>query len=252
MHLRSLLRRRPTASMVISLIALFVALGGASYAAVSFPKNSVGNLALQNGSVGFAKMRPGSVGNKAIKNNAVNYKKILPHTIGLQRIIPSVVQVRVSGKCGDNSAINTVTEGGKVTCQPTLPTEFGASSGATSVGTTSTTVVSKILPAGNYLITATPYATINPSSTATPGQQVQVTCTLSAASGSSETRTVAIELGPQTRTQTVAIPITFPTTVGAPQGTAHVDCLHAATPATPDPTVSVESTLNALPTQSNS
>ncbi|MGZ4303380.1 MAG: hypothetical protein ACXVEW_00015 [Solirubrobacteraceae bacterium] len=241
MHMRSLFRRRPTASMVISLIALFVALGGASYAAVSLPKNSVGNAQLKNASVGNIKLR----------NNAVNYKKILPHTIGLQRIIPSVVQVRVSGKCGNNSAINTITEGGKVTCQPTLPTQFGASSDPTSVGTTSTTVVSKVLPAGNYLITATPYATINPSNTA-QGQQVQVTCTLSAASGSSQTRTASIEVGSQTRTQTVAIPMTFPTTVGAPQGTAHVDCVHAATPTTPDPTVSVQSTLNALPTQSNS
>jgi hypothetical protein len=237
--------------MVISLIALFVALGGASYAAVSLPNNSVGNAQLKNGSVGFAKMRNGSVGNAQIKNNAVNYKKILPHTIGLQRIIPSVVQVRVSGKCGDNSAINTVTEGGKVTCQPTLPAQFGASSDPMSVGTTSATVVSKVLPAGNYLLTATPYATINPAGTAA-GQQVQVTCTVSAASGSSQTRTVAIEVGQSTRTQTVAIPMTFPTTVGAPQGTAHVDCVHAATPATPDPTVTVQSTLDAVPTQSNS
>jgi hypothetical protein len=227
--------------MVISLIALFVALGGASYAAVSLPNNSVGNAQLKNN----------SVGNVKIRNNAVNYKKILPHTIGLQRIIPSVVQVRVSGKCGDNSAIDTVTEGGKVTCQPTLPTQFGASSDPTSVGTTSATVVSKVLPAGNYLLTAIPYATINPAGAAA-GHQVQVTCTLSAASGSSQTRTVAIEVGQNTRTQTVAIPMTFPTTVGAPQGTAHVDCLHAATPATPDPTVTVQSTLNALPTQSNS
>lgn len=251
MHMRSLFRRRPTASMVISLIALFVALGGASYAAVSLPKNSVGNEQLRNGSVGFAKMRNGSVGNGQIKNNAVNYKKILPHTIGLQRIIPSVVQVRVSGKCGDNSAINMVTEGGKVTCQPTLPTQFGAASDPTSVGTTSTTVVSKVLPAGNYLITATSYAAINPANTAA-GQQVQVTCTLTGATGSSQTRTASIEVGPQTRTQTVALPMTFPTTVGAPQGTAHVDCSHSATPATPDPTVSVQSTLNAVQTQSNS
>jgi hypothetical protein len=216
--------------MVISLIALFVALGGASYAAVSLPKNSVGTA--------------------QIKNNAVNYKKITQHTIGLQRIDATKVQVRVSGTCKNDSAINTVAQGGKVTCQSTLPTQFGASSDSTSVGTTSATVISKILPAGNYLLTAVPYATINPSSTAA-GQQVQVTCTLSAASGSSQTRTVSIEVGQGTRTQTVAIPMTFPTTVGAPQGTAHVDCLHAATPATPDPAVTVQSTLNAIPTQSN-
>jgi len=230
MHLRALFRRRPTASMVISLIALFVALGGASYAAVSLPNNSVGTA--------------------QIKNNAVNYKKIATHTIGLQRIDATKVQVRVSGTCKDASAINTIAQGGKVTCQSTLPTEFGASSDSTTVGTASTTVVSKILPAGNYLLTATQYATINPSDTAA-GQQVQVTCTLSAASGSSQTRTASIEVGQSTRTQTVAIPMTFPTTVGAPQGTAHVDCQHAATPATPDPGVTVQSSLNAIPTQSN-
>jgi hypothetical protein len=156
----------------------------------------------------------------------------------------------VSGTCQNASAINTIAQGGKVTCQSTLPTEFGASSDSTTVGTASTTVVSKILPAGNYLLTATQYATINPSNTAA-GQQVQVTCTLSAASGSSQTRTASIEVGQSTRTQTVAIPMTFPTTVGAPQGTAHVDCQHAATPATPDPGVTVQSSLNAIPTQSN-
>lgn len=230
MHLRALFRRRPTASMVISLIALFVALGGASYAAVSLPNNSVGTA--------------------QIKNNAVNYKKIATHTIGLQRIDATKVQVRVSGTCKNASAINTVAQGGKVTCQSTLPTEFGASSDSTSVGTTAATVVSKILPAGNYVLTAVPYATINPSNTA-GGQQVQVTCTLSAASGSSQTRTASIEVGQSTRTQTVAIPMTFPTTVGAPQGTAHVDCQHAATPATPDPGVTVQSSLNAIPTRSN-
>ena len=230
MHLRALFRRRPTASMVISLIALFVALGGASYAAVSLPNNSVGTA--------------------QIKNNAVNYKKIATHTIGLQRIDATKVQVRVSGTCKNASAINTIAKGGKVTCQSTLPTEFGASSDSTTVGTASTTVVSKILPAGNYLLTAVQYATINPSNTAA-GQQVQVTCTLSAASGSSQTRTASIEVGQSTRTQTVAIPMTFPTTVGAPQGTAHVDCQHAATPATPDPNVTVQSSLNAIPTQSN-
>jgi hypothetical protein len=231
MRLQSLLRRRPTASMVISLIALFVALGGASYAAVSIPNNSIGT--------------------SQIKNNAVNYKKIASHTIGLQRIDPTKVQVRVSGTCTNASAINAVTQGGKVTCQSTVPPQFGASSDPATVGTTSSTVVSKVLPAGNYLLNANSYATINPASTAT-GQQVSVTCTLSAANGSSQSRTVSVEVGPSARTQVVAIPMTFPTTVGAPQGTAHVDCVHAAaTPATPDPAVTVQSTLNAIPTQSN-
>jgi hypothetical protein len=241
--MKALFRRRPTASMVISLVALFVALGGVGYAAVSIPDNSVGTNQLRNGAVSNAKIR----------DNAVNYKKIAQRTIGLQRIDQTRVQVRVSGTCSGNSAINAVAQSGKVTCQSTLPPQFGASSDSTTVGTASTTVVSKVLPGGNYLLTANPYATIRPAATAPAGQQVQVSCTLSAASGSSQTRTVSVATGgPGAPTQQVAIPMTFPATVAALQGTAHVDCVHAASgPATADATVTVQSTLNAIPTQSN-
>lgn len=50
-------RRRPSAGVVLAIVALFVALGGSSYAAVSLPK--------------------GSVGSPQIKQNAVNSKKVL-------------------------------------------------------------------------------------------------------------------------------------------------------------------------------
>jgi hypothetical protein len=239
MRLQSLVRRRPSASLVISVIALFVALGGVGYAAVRVPDHSVGTAQLKNGAVSTAN----------IKNNAVTYRKIEQHSIGLQRIIPTVVQVRVSGTCPGNSAINTVAQSGKVTCHSTLPAQFGAASGSTTVPTTSTTVVSKVLPGGSYLLNANSYATI---SGGTAGQQVNVSCTLSAVAGSSETASASIEVGSKPHTQQVAIPITFPTTVPSPQGTAHVDCVHMASgPATPDATVKVRSTLNAIPTQSN-
>jgi hypothetical protein len=240
MRLHSLFRRRPSASLVISMIALFVALGGASYAAVNLPNNSVGT----------AQLRRGAVTNSKIRNNAVNYKKIAPHTIGLQRVDNTKIQTRVSGTCSGNSAINTVTQGGKVTCHSTLPPQFSAASDSANVPTSLTTVVSKLLPGGNYLLNANVYATI---SSATAGQQVSVRCTLQVASGSSQTRTVSIEVGTGTQTQRVAIPMTFAAAVASPQGTAHVDCLHtAANPTTPDPTVNAVTTLNAIPTASNS
>jgi hypothetical protein len=44
-------RRAPSPAFVISLIALFVALGGTTYAATSLPKNSVGTKQLKNGAV---------------------------------------------------------------------------------------------------------------------------------------------------------------------------------------------------------
>ncbi len=242
MRLQSLFRRPPTASMVVSVIALFVALGGVGYAAVSVPDNSVGTNQLRNGAVTNAKIR----------NNAVNYKKIAQRTIGLQRIDQTRVQVRVSGTCPGNSAINTVAQSGKVTCHSTLPPQFGAASDPTAVGTTPTTVVSKVLPGGTYLLIANPYATITPAATAPSGQRVQITCTLSAASGSSQTRSVNVASGPNAPARQVAIPMTFPATVASPQGTAHVDCVHTTSgPAIPNATVTVQSTLNAIPTQSN-
>jgi hypothetical protein len=222
MRLRSLFRRRPTASLVISMISLFVALGGASYAAVSLPRNSVGT--------------------GQIRKNAVTAQKMALHTIGLQRIDQTKIQVRISGTCPGNSALNTVAQSGRVTCHSTLPQEFGASSDPTGVTGSSTTVTSKVIPAGNYLFTAVPYATISGAGT---GQVVSVSCTLSAASGASQTRTVT-----NTGNGEVAIPMTFASTVGSPQGTATVSCSHSETGTAP--TVSVQSTLNAVATQSNS
>jgi hypothetical protein len=43
--------RAPSPALVVSLIALFVALGGTTYAATSLPKNSVGTKQLKNGAV---------------------------------------------------------------------------------------------------------------------------------------------------------------------------------------------------------
>ncbi len=50
-------RMRPSPALVISLVALFVALGGTSYAAINaLPKNSVGTKQLKNGAVTAAKL----------------------------------------------------------------------------------------------------------------------------------------------------------------------------------------------------
>lgn len=49
-------RMRPSPALVISLIALFVALGGTSYAAIKLPANSVGTKQLKNGAVTSAKL----------------------------------------------------------------------------------------------------------------------------------------------------------------------------------------------------
>ncbi len=48
-------------SNAIALLALFVALGGTSYAALALPANSVGTKQLRNGAVTAAKVRKGSL-----------------------------------------------------------------------------------------------------------------------------------------------------------------------------------------------
>jgi hypothetical protein len=53
--------RAPSPPLVISVIALFVALGGTTYAATSLPANSVGTAQLQSNAVTAAKIANGAV-----------------------------------------------------------------------------------------------------------------------------------------------------------------------------------------------
>jgi hypothetical protein len=53
--------RRPSFPTVISLIALFVALGGTSYAVIKLPAKSVGNRELKSNAVSSSKIRPRGV-----------------------------------------------------------------------------------------------------------------------------------------------------------------------------------------------
>lgn len=53
--------RRPSAALVVALFALFVALGGTTYAVVGLAPNSVGTKQLRNGAVTAAKVKPGGL-----------------------------------------------------------------------------------------------------------------------------------------------------------------------------------------------
>src|SRR5581483_6542509 len=65
-HMSRIRIRRPSPALIVSFIALAVALGGTSYAAFKLPKNSVGSRQLRNGAVTTRK----------IKNHAVSAAKI--------------------------------------------------------------------------------------------------------------------------------------------------------------------------------
>ncbi len=69
MHKRQL--RAPSPAFVISLIALFVALGGTTYAATSLPKNSVGTKQIKKNAVTGVKIKNGAVTAAKINTNGL-------------------------------------------------------------------------------------------------------------------------------------------------------------------------------------
>ncbi len=66
----------PSPALVVSSIALVVALGGTSYAAFTLPRNSVGTRQLRNNAVTAAKLHNGAVNGRSIARGAVGTDKI--------------------------------------------------------------------------------------------------------------------------------------------------------------------------------
>ena len=174
LRLKSLMSRRPSAAIVISSAALFMSLGGVGYAAISIPNNSVGAAQLKNN----------AVTNSKINNGAVSFKKIQPGAVGLVRANTGQLQVRVSGTCASGTAIGTINQVGKVTCNNALPSEFGTTNNSATVTSTAATVTSVALPTGaSYLAFANPTATVTSGGA---GQHVTVTCTLTVGSNTAD------------------------------------------------------------------
>jgi len=61
----------PTPSMAVACLALGVALGGTSYAAVKIPPDSVGRSAIREGAIGTAQIRDGSIAKKDLKKGVI-------------------------------------------------------------------------------------------------------------------------------------------------------------------------------------
>jgi hypothetical protein len=70
--------RAPSPALIVSIVALVVALGGTSYAAFTLPNNSVGTSQLKNKAVTNGKLAPQSVGTAKIRNGAVTAPLINP------------------------------------------------------------------------------------------------------------------------------------------------------------------------------
>jgi hypothetical protein len=67
---------------VVGYLALFVALGGVSYAATSLPKNSVGTKQLKKGAVKRSKLAPGAVTGAKVAAGSLTGRQINASTLG--------------------------------------------------------------------------------------------------------------------------------------------------------------------------
>ncbi|MFA4927468.1 MAG: hypothetical protein WC558_03055 [Patulibacter sp.] len=84
-------RRRISSAHVMSGLALFVALGGTSYAAVTLPKNSVGT----------TQLRKNAVASSDIRGNAVTSAKVRNGSLGVADLSKSAVSsLKVPGPAG--------------------------------------------------------------------------------------------------------------------------------------------------------
>lgn len=226
MRLRTRFARRPSPAFVIASLALFISMGGAGYAAVSIPSNSVGTAQL--------------------RNNSVSYKKIQPGAVGNVRANTSQLQERVYKTCAANSAIASIAQSGTPSCASTLPAETGTTSNTASVPTTAsaaTTVTSATLATGSsYLAFANPDVTVTGSGTTV---RVRVTCTLTVGSNT-QTRSATVSTG----TTTIPASTSIPLQLAGPAGASSVACTSSVptgqTPPATAPAVSVTSALNAI------
>lgn len=239
---RSLVRRHLSVPLVVSFLALFVALGGAGWAALRIPRNSVGNAQLQNFSVGNAKLRPNSVGSS----------KIIPGAVGARQVNSSQVQLRVASSCLIG-AVQSFSASGNVTCTPALPNEYGTQPQTATLGTNQQQVASVSLPAGqagsSYLVIGT--VRVDEVEGVAP-QSVRVSCSMSLGTGSGTDGNFDSDLGGANASQASGtIPLVLPVSIlGSPQ-TVAIGCGALGSPPKPAPSVSVTATIHAIQTAVN-
>jgi hypothetical protein len=96
---------RLTFSNVVSLIALFVALGGGAYAAGVLPPNSVGRSQLQSNAVTSEKIKSNSVGRSELKRDSVTSSELAPSSVGPLALKPELrEELAHAGHAGSQEA----------------------------------------------------------------------------------------------------------------------------------------------------
>jgi hypothetical protein len=108
-------------ALVVSVIALFVALGGTGYAAFSLPKSSVGAQHLKNGAVATKKLKNGVVTTSKLNNGAVITSKIKDHAVTRAKLdvtgltVPNAVHANSADIAGNATSATHATSATQAT-----------------------------------------------------------------------------------------------------------------------------------------
>lgn len=144
-------RRRLNFANVTSTMALFVALGGTSYAAITLPSNSVGKAQIRTAGVGQSEVASESIGNGELRSNSVRSPEIQTNAVGASEIRPSAIDSDELADKGIGAA--DLSDAAKTALADISGVTFRA--GSTSAGVAAggnATGVSKTGP-GDYVVT---------------------------------------------------------------------------------------------------
>ncbi len=124
--MRKIVRRLPSPAMVVACIALAVALGGTSYAAIKLPRNSVGTKQLQKNAVVASKLSRRSVGPQKLQNNAVTTRIVKDGQLTGAKIVESTLAEVPSAKNAATAANAALAGGNTVKRFATIVAPGGA------------------------------------------------------------------------------------------------------------------------------
>jgi hypothetical protein len=127
-------RKRLSFANVTSALALFIALGGTSYAAITLPANSVGRPQIRSSGVGQSEIAANAVGRSEIRTGGVAQKELRNNSVGPGEIRDG----RISPADLSDDAKNAVAELKGVTFR-VAATEAGATTGGNAKSVARTT-----------------------------------------------------------------------------------------------------------------
>jgi hypothetical protein len=127
-------RKRLSFANVTSALALFIALGGTSYAAITLPANSVGRTQIRSSGVGQSEVAANAVGRSEIRTGGVAQKELRNNSVGPGEIRDG----RISPADLSDDAKNAVAELKGVTFR-VAATEAGAATGGNAKSVSRTT-----------------------------------------------------------------------------------------------------------------